>query len=270
MASDANNGYVSGLYRPDSARASLKEMASGQGLTRGIVEKVGRAIVAGEFDAADFPTENELAKRLGVGRNILREAVKILTAKGLLTARPRHGTSVEPESRWNLLDPDILHWMLDRELSVERIAALTEMRLAAEPLAASMAAKRSDRRAYDGVARAVDAVKLAATGRGDPIAADVAFHVAVLDASGNPFFRQLRTLVDTSVRASIPLTWGAKASDRTLDEYERIADAIFAHDAVTAHSSMQAVITDILNILSSARDHRREDVSARAAPDAND
>jgi len=228
--------------------------APGQGLVRVVVEKVGQAIVTGEFGASDLTTESELAKRLGVSRNILREAVKILTAKGLLTARPGLGTSVEPERRWNLLDPDILRWMLGRALSDELIIAFTEVRLAAEATAAALAASQFDRRAYDNVSRALDNVKLAASGRGDLVAAEVAFHVAVLEASGNPFFLQLKMLVDTAVRALIKRTWSAGELASGLERYEQVVDAIFARDAAAAHEAMHASIGEVLTTLNALRD----------------
>ncbi|QUD90337.1 FadR/GntR family transcriptional regulator [Phenylobacterium montanum] len=253
---DSPEAGGAGLRRPGKAIDGA--VGRGQGLMRSVVEKIGRAIVGGELAADDFTTEGESARRLGVSRNLLREAVKILTAKGLLTARPRHGTSVEPEGRWNLLDPDIMRWMLGREISVELMISFTEVRLAAEPIAAWLAASRFDRTAYDGVAKAVERIEHAASGRGDLVTSDVAFHVAVLDASGNPFFRQLSALVETAVRATIELTWEARASAQALHRYDRIADAIFIHDATAAHEAMRALVSDNLAILKALRASRHE------------
>lgn len=72
------------------------EPALGRNLTYGLLDALGRAIVTGRYDSAPFPTEAELAKQHGVSRSVTREAVKMLTAKGLLSARPRQGTIVEP------------------------------------------------------------------------------------------------------------------------------------------------------------------------------
>src|SRR5665213_2399670 len=88
----------------------------GQNLTYSIAEDLGVAIVTGTYsDANPFPVEGELCKQYGVSRSILREAVKMLTAKGLLGSRPRRGTWVQHETKWNLLDPDVLRWMLERK-----------------------------------------------------------------------------------------------------------------------------------------------------------
>src|SRR5580704_8599963 len=90
----------------------------GQNFTYGIVEDLGAAIVTGTYSKENpFPVEAELSVQYGASRSILREAVKMLTAKGLLAARPRQGTWVQPESSWNLLDPDVLRWLLERKFS---------------------------------------------------------------------------------------------------------------------------------------------------------
>jgi DNA-binding FadR family transcriptional regulator len=81
---------------------------AGRNLTYGLLDTLGRAIVTGFYDDSTFPTEAELARQHAVSRSVTREAVKMLTAKGLLTARPRKGTTVQPPSSWNLFDPDVL------------------------------------------------------------------------------------------------------------------------------------------------------------------
>jgi DNA-binding FadR family transcriptional regulator len=118
-------------------------LATSKNLTFQCLEIVGRAIVSGEYEQG-FPTEGELAKRLGASRTITREVVKMLTTKRLLTGRPRSGTAVLPESEWNLLDPDVLRWLMGRKVSIPLLRAFTEMRLAFEPMAAALAARKAD------------------------------------------------------------------------------------------------------------------------------
>src|SRR6476661_2990544 len=87
----------------------------GRNLTFGMLDALGRSIVTGRYEKERFPTEAELAVEHGVSRSVTREAVKMLTAKGLLTARPRKGTTIQPASSWNLFDPDVLRWLLERK-----------------------------------------------------------------------------------------------------------------------------------------------------------
>src|ERR1700761_1142001 len=118
--------------------------AVGHNLTYTIVEQLGQAIVTGAYNASNtFPIEADLCKQFGASRSVLREAVKMLTAKGLLRARPRQGTSVEPEQHWNLLDPDVLRWLLERKFSLSLLAEFTEVRLEIEPMAAHLAARHA-------------------------------------------------------------------------------------------------------------------------------
>ncbi|MEI9905008.1 MAG: GntR family transcriptional regulator [Asticcacaulis sp.] len=79
----------------------------GQGvsLTYNLLETLGQAIVIGNYEKAGFPTEAELCIRHGASRTVAREAVKMLTAKGLLSSRPRQGTRVEDVANWNLARP---------------------------------------------------------------------------------------------------------------------------------------------------------------------
>src|SRR5215469_13024195 len=114
----------------------------GQNLTHSIVQNLGIAIVTGNYSVKKpFPVEAELCKHYGASRSVLREAVKMLTAKGLLGARPRQGTWVQPEENWNLLDPDVLRWLLERKPWIDLLIEFTQVRLAIEPAAAALAAQ---------------------------------------------------------------------------------------------------------------------------------
>src|SRR3984957_20420582 len=91
----------------------------GQNLTYTIAHNRGLAIVTGVYSTDDpNPIESERRGQYSASRTVLREAVKMLTAKGLLGSRPRLGTWVQPESNWNLLDPDVLGWLLERKFSL--------------------------------------------------------------------------------------------------------------------------------------------------------
>src|SRR3981081_2679046 len=120
-------------------------------LTYSLVESLGQAIVMGEYEREHFPTEADLTKHFGTSRSVTRAAGKMLTATGLLSARPRQGTSVEPEGRWNLFDPDVLRWLLERKFSLKLLAEFTEMRLAIEPTAAHFAPTRAAAAALAGL-----------------------------------------------------------------------------------------------------------------------
>src|SRR6185437_7200300 len=134
--------------------------SAGKNLTYTIVEQLGQAIVTGNYSGTKaFPIEVDLCRQFGASRSVLREAVKMLTAKGLLSARPRQGTVLEPEQHWNLLDPDVLRWMLERKFSLPLLAEFTEVRLAIEPMAARLAARHVTPEAVAQLQRTIDRMK---------------------------------------------------------------------------------------------------------------
>jgi DNA-binding FadR family transcriptional regulator len=181
-----------------AAQAARGTDGAGRNLTFGMLDALGKAIVTGAYEAERFPTEAELARQHAVSRSVTREAVKMLTAKGLLTARPRTGTTVQPASHWNLFDPDVLRWLLDRKFSLSLLRQFSELRIAIEPAAAALAARRGDREALGGIAASYRRMEAAESGRDDALESDIAFHIAVLSASGNPFYMQFRDLVETA------------------------------------------------------------------------
>lgn len=224
----------------------------GLSLTYGLVESLGQAIVTGEYAEVGFPTEGELSKKFGASRTVTREAVKMLTAKGLLSARPRHGTVVEPEANWNLLDPDVLRWLLERKFSLKLLSDFTEMRLGIEPAAAALAARNADEAGLDAIRKGLARMKAAADGEDDPLASDIAFHISILNATKNPFYSELHELVNTALRISIRFTNRIKGRTASIPSHEDVANAIIARDAVAAQSAMQAIIVDVLELIRAA------------------
>jgi DNA-binding FadR family transcriptional regulator len=157
--------------------ASHAPAPPGRNLTYSMLDSLGRAIVTGRYQDRSFPTEAELAKAHGVSRSVTREAMKMLAAKGLVSARPRQGTAVRPTEDWNLFDPDVLRWLLERRFSIELLRHFTQLRVAIEPEAAALAARyagEEDRRSIAaGLARMVAAER----GEDEVLDADIAFHV---------------------------------------------------------------------------------------------
>ncbi len=226
-------------------------------LTNSIVQNLGADIVAGvyTFDKK-FPIESELCEKFGASRSVLREAVKMLTAKGLLAARPRHGTWVEREENWNSLDPDVLEWLLKRKLDINLLEEFTEIRMAVEPQAAALAAKRADDKHLLQIKKSVARMRAAELGDDDPLESDLAFHVAVLDASGNRFISQLRDLIGTALHFSIRLTNRYKGvSLANVDEHEAVADAIVAGRPTAASRAAMIIIRDALELI---RTHKEQ------------
>ena len=86
--------------------------------------------------------KSELAEQFGVSRQAVREALKVLAAKGLVTSRRRAGTFVVPRANWNLLDPDVIAWHPPEKFSPAFLRDIIELRRLIEPAAAAFAAER--------------------------------------------------------------------------------------------------------------------------------
>lgn len=226
-------------------------------LTKRIVQELGQAIVTEKFtDDAPFPVEAELCKQYGVSRTIVREAVKMLTAKGLLKPRQRAGTEVQAESAWNLLDPDVLRWMLSREFSIDLLIDFTEMRMSIEPRAAGLAAHSSTGPQRRAITAAIDRMFAAERGEDDPLTADIAFHSAVLMASNNRFMRQFTDLSEATLRFSIRRTNAYKGVSRaSAHDHKKVADSIVAGEPAKASRAMHDLIQGALDLLLAAGKH---------------
>ena len=226
--------------------------AHARNLTFGMLDALGRAIVTGRYDGARFPTEAELATGHMVSRSVTREAVKMLTAKGLLTARPRRGTTVQPASCWNLFDPDVLRWLLERKFSLELLRQFSELRIAIEPAAAALAARAGDAAAIARVADGYRRMEQADAAGEDPLEADIAFHVAVLEASGNPFYLQFRDVVATALRTSIRFTNDLEGRTASLPAHRGVLRAIEARKPERARAAMATIIADVMGLVTEA------------------
>jgi DNA-binding FadR family transcriptional regulator len=218
-------------------------------LTRGMLDTLGRAIVTGRYDHRSFPTEAEIARAHGVSRSVTREAVKMLTAKGLVSAKPRQGTIVTPPSNWNLFDTDVLRWTLERKFSVELLRHFSELRIAIEPEAAGLAARYHDPASLELIWAGLERMEAAEAGRDDPLEADIAFHVAVLQATKNPFYLQFQSMVATALKTSIQFTNKIKGRAASVADHAAVADAIEARNPDAARIAMTRIIGEVLSLI---------------------
>ena len=221
----------------------------GRNLTIGLLDHLGKAIVTGFYDDKVFPTEALLADQYKVSRSVTREAVKMLTAKGLLTARPRQGTVIQATRQWNLLDKDVLRWLLERKFSLQLLRQFTELRVAIEPKAAELAANSATYDDLQRIKRAFDRMVLADKGEGDPTEADIDFHVSILYASGNPFYYQFQEMIRTALMTSISFTTRVNGVTPNIEAHENIMKAIFDRDPRRAYDAQHLIVNDVLTVI---------------------
>ncbi len=236
----------------DGTGARSEPAGAGRNLTYGMLDTLGKAIVTGRYDDAPFPTESDLAKEYAVSRSVTREAVKMLTAKGLLTARPRKGTSVQPAVNWNLFDPDVLRWLLERKFSLDLLRQFTELRIAIEPAAAALAARAAHKQRIAAIHAGFDRMAAAEAGDDDPLESDIAFHIAVLRASANPFYSQFQDVVTTALRTSIRFTNRFKGRTASLSQHYAVLGAIENGQPQAAQAAMKDLIADVMVLIDDA------------------
>lgn len=225
------------------AVAALGGRIARRGLPAQVVERIGRLIVEGAFPPLRaLPGEIELTRELGVSRSVLREAIKLLAAKGMVSARPRAGTVVRPPEQWEALDGDVLAWRLAAAPSERLIDDLFELRQAVEPLAASLAAARAtegERRALDHAFRGMRA----AVDLRESVRMDVAFHEIILDASHNAFLAPLGRTVREALEVSFSLSDEKQgARDAAMPLHERVLAAILARRERDARRAMTGLL----------------------------
>lgn len=210
-----------------------------------VARSIGIDIIAGRFnEGAKLPGDAELTARFGVSRPVLREAVKTLVAKGLLSTKARVGTVVRERGAWNMFDADVLAWHLDAGIDRRFLGDLAEIRLAVEPRAAALAATRRSEADIAELRRSMDGMRREASDSVGFADADLALHVAVANASGNLFMRSIGSVIEAALRASFLLSAPVEPDDReaVLDWHQRIVDAIAGGDADAAALAMTEVI----------------------------
>ncbi|MBN9468419.1 MAG: FadR family transcriptional regulator [Bosea sp.] len=231
----------------DTSRA---RMLSPDRLFGQVAHKLAVSIISGASRAGDLlPNEDGIRGEISVSRTAYREAVKFLTGKGMVEARPKSGTRVAPRESWNLLDPDVLAWHFEADPNEKFIRDLFELRLFVEPSAARLAAQR---RSEDDLAR-IEAAYRGMTVNppyAEPtVQADLAFHEAIFEATRNPPLQCLAPAVCATIQWSLFL----KAPDdrffftASLVDHERVLDAISQRDGDLAAARMSGLVIDSLN-----------------------
>jgi len=210
-----------------------------------VARSVGIDIIGGRYgEGARIPGDAELMATFGVSRTVLRESVKTLVAKGLLTTKAGVGTVVRGRSAWNMFDVDVLAWHLDVGIDRRFLSDLAEIRLAVEPQAAALAANRRTDADIAELHRSMDMMRNEAPDSTAFADGDLALHIAVANASGNPFMRSIGAVIEAALRASFLRSAPVEPEDHAtvLLWHQRIVDAIVDQDADAATAAMTAVI----------------------------
>ncbi|WP_455426314.1 FadR/GntR family transcriptional regulator [Dryocola sp. LX212] len=224
---------------------SAQQLAAQKNLSYVLAEKLARRILKGEYPAGSIlPGEMELGDLFGVSRTAVREAVKTLTAKGMVLPRPRIGTRIMPRSHWNFLDKELLTWWMTEENFNEVVEYFLVMRNSLEPQACSLAALHgtSEQKAQLKIMMAEMVSLKAAFNRERWIEVDMAYHEKIYEMSANPFLCSFANLF-----RSIYYNYFTAITDNQvvkLDLHQAIVDAICQGDSLAALVAGQTLLKE--------------------------
>ncbi|MBB1254979.1 FadR/GntR family transcriptional regulator [Streptomyces alkaliterrae] len=232
---------------PDTAARVGRRAAGsrGRGLHGQLVQQLGQMIVSGDLGADRPLVPEEIGQRFEVSRTVVRESLRVLEAKGLVSARPNVGTRVRPVSDWNLLDPDIIEWRAFGPQREDQRRELCELRWTIEPLAARLAVGHGR---DDLQQRLADMVEIMghALAQGDQLTfsrADAEFHAVLLQAAGNRMLEHLSGIVASALHVSGgPVTGCERPTESSVALHQRIVEAVGTGDGPGAEAAMRKLL----------------------------
>jgi DNA-binding FadR family transcriptional regulator len=240
----------------------------GGNLHHAVAEDIGARILRGEFAPGTLlPNEAEWCQAYKVSRTAVREAIRMLAAKGLVASRPKIGSRVEPRERWNLLDRDVLGWYgaaMDQE---KFLSSIQQMRRIVEPEAAALAARNHTARQMKIIEEAMEAMR-SLTVHEEIVAADVRFHLSILAAAGNEFLVPFGFLIDSALASVFDYT--RRRNDDpyyAIPLHEAIVAAIRRRNPKQARLAVKRLLGDTDSVIErSRRSLHRNAVRKKAQP----
>lgn len=218
--------------RPATAGLSFTpQMITGnKTLADQVTESLTSRILAKDFPDSQLPSEQAMAEGFGVSRTVIREAVSRLKAEGLIDTRQGRGAFVRNDRldvpfRIDLNSKDLLGSLLH----------IIELRRGLDAEIAYLAATRRKRDQMFAIRRALGEIEKASKAGRDAAAEDLAFHLSIARATGNPLFLELLTFLNQFLYIGIRVTRAnedkrVEFSEQTRVEHMAIADAIERRD----------------------------------------
>lgn len=247
-------------------------MATMKNVHGNTVDHLGEAIVAGRYGSgAALPPEPKLCEELGVSRTVVREAVKSLVAKGLVSTGPKVGTRVLPEMHWNWFDPDVIAWQAKAGLTAEFLRDLQDLRRVVEPAAMRLAAQRATAQDIAAVEAAYAGMCKACEKGGhlsDYVTHDLLFHQGLLRAGGNRMIAQMSKALGALLRTSFEISTATREGPKgSLALHRAVLDAVIARNPAKAEKAILVLIDgahrDIESVLAGRKRLPRLDGSPR-------
>jgi GntR family transcriptional regulator, galactonate operon transcriptional repressor len=222
-----------------------------RGLHGETVETLGSRIVNGYYAPGSQLPPQQLERELGISNTVLREAMRVLAAKGLIESRQKLGTVVKPRSSWSLLDADLLRWHEGHE-DASFLYDLAEVRFIIEPAAARLAAVRRTEQDSRHLHDALQAMIDAGTDGARVIDADLSFHRALLYAAHNELLSRMDFILESGLRARDMLVHNSTDWPDSIPVHSAILTAVEAGDSAEAERAVLELLDQALTDISQA------------------
>lgn len=214
-----------------------------RGLHGQTVETLASRILSdewGEGTVLDLPA---LREELDISLTALREALKVLAAKGMIDARQKRGTFVQPREKWNLLDADVMRWQTAAADDPGLLDELTEVRAVVEPAAARIAAARASEEDVEALRDALADMAAAGDDLEASVQADLTFHRRLMAATHNNFLLRMERIIAIGLAERDKVVHGAATAEDPVPSHRKVLDAIVAGDPAAAEQAMLALVT---------------------------
>ena len=228
-----------------------------------LVHALGVRVVSGEIAPNQILNGDQIGLEFGVSRTVVREALKVLAAKGLVESVRKLGTYATQPISWNWLDPDVIRWKFENASNFSLLDDLGEVRLILEPLAAQLASIRRTEQEISTMSDAIIAMAQASKKESlDPerfTQADVEFHSAIYRATKNQFLLSFSMVMQTGLLIRDQLVHSsAHVRADAVRKHSKVFEAIVAREPAEAEERMRELLID------AAADARRV-VTAKAS-----
>lgn len=241
-----------------------------RGLHGQVVHLLGTRILTGDLPPGAILDLPALENELGISHTVLRESLKVLTAKGLVGARQKHGTFVTDPQSWNMLDDDVLRWRAAAPDGGQLFDKLAEVRLIFEPAAAALAAQRATADDIETLTDFLDRMGQAGSGPDSSHAADadVGFHTALLHATHNDLLAGLRIVIEHGLRQRDLIVHSQPRAADPIPSHRAVLDAVRNGEPDAAADAMLALLNqaaiDFEELRSSQTMRRRSSTGSRS------
>lgn len=212
-----------------------------------VAREIARSILSGDAPQGSLlPGEMVLCEQFGISRTALREAIKLLTSKGLLESRPKIGTRVINRTYWNFLDAQLIEWMDGLTDTNQFCRQFLGLRRAIEPEACALAAKHatvSQRNELSEIfQRMVDVSEANEFDQTKWMSVDIKFHSLIFNSTGNDFYLPFGNILTTMYNNFI--AHSSEEGSTCINEHREIYDAIMNGDSDKARQASENHLLD--------------------------